>query len=129
MHFLFVFFISLLILASVGSMKMEKKPNNDDMMSKEEEEAEKMAGLRSTLAAYLVGQERWKEAIVVTESMGEDEHGNIALSQLPEDLEAMLKEVEGMNIDPRAAGKKKKEQEEKERKITTLIKSIVAFII
>ena len=120
MRFFFILLISLLSLDYVESIKMEKNAN----MSKEDEDkGKRQKSLRCVLAAYLIGLGKFEDAILVTDSMQKkDGEGNLA--KLPDDLEGLMKEVEAMEIDPLAVGKKKREEEEKDKQIAKFVTAI-----
>ena len=120
MRFFFILLISLLSLDYVESIKMEKNAN----MSKEDEDkGKRQKSLRCVLAAYLIGLGKFEDAILVTDSLQKkDGEGNLA--KLPDDLEGLMKEVEAMEIDPLAVGKKKREEEEKDKQIAKFVTAI-----
>ena len=99
---------------------MEKNAN----MSKEDEDkGKRQKSLRCVLAAYLIGLGKFEDAILVTDSLQKkDGEGNLA--KLPDDLEGLMKEVEAMEIDPLAVGKKKREEEEKDKQIAKFVTAI-----
>jgi hypothetical protein len=97
----------------------------DDNQLKEEQNISTISH-RSALASYLIGLGKFKDAILVTDSMQKkDEEGNLA--QLPDDLEGLMKVVETMEIDPLTVGKKKREEEEKDKQIAKFVKAIGAL--